>query len=363
MSSNRHLKVFKTYDEYNEYIQTQIYRTPSVFIIKENEDDENKEIHYHSHDIIVNNIREYFTIENIGDYELTLYVSPESCGASAYGNLYYCFENSNDWQELGENEITIPINKSVKFKGVLNKGETVGRFNINGNSVCRVYGNIMSLVYGDNFFGKTDLSGYEYVFTSLFYCCYTTLVDASELILPATTLANSCYYNMFSECTSLTTAPQLLATTLKDGCYQNMFCICTSLTSAPQLPATTLADNCYNCMFYGCTSLTTASQLPATTLADSCYNCMFEGCTSLTIAPHLLATTLASWCYSSMFRGCNNLSKITMLATDISATNCLDNWVNGVASEGTFTKHPQMTSLPNGTSGIPNGWTVEDYNE
>ena len=27
---------------------------------------------------------------------------------------------------------------------------------------------------------------------------------------------------------------------------------------------------------------------------------------------------------------------------------------------GTFVKHPNMTSLPTGSSGIPNGWTVQD---
>lgn len=50
-----------------------------------------------------------------------------------------------------------------------------------------------------------------------------------------------------------------------------------------------------------------------------------------------------------------------MLATDISASNCLNNWVNGVSSTGTFTKSPEMTSLPSGPSGIPDGWTVVDY--
>ena len=47
-----------------------------------------------------------------------------------------------------------------------------------------------------------------------------------------------------------------------------------------------------------------------------------------------------------------------MLATDISASSCLSNWVNGVASTGTFVKNPAMTSLTTGQSGIPSGWTV-----
>ena len=59
--------------------------------------------------------------------------------------------------------------------------------------------------------------------------------------------------------------------TLTEWCYFSMFQDCSSLTSAPELPATTLASNCYNSMFFGCSSLTTAPELPATTLAESCY--------------------------------------------------------------------------------------------
>ena len=62
-----------------------------------------------------------------------------------------------------------------------------------------------------------------------------------------------------------------------------------------------------------------------------------------------------------MFFGCKKLNSITMLATDISAADCLHNWVNDVASTGTFTKAASMTSLPTGASGIPTGWTVVDY--
>ena len=50
-----------------------------------------------------------------------------------------------------------------------------------------------------------------------------------------------------------------------------------------------------------------------------------------------------------------------MLATDISASNCLRFWTWHVAKTGTFTKAAEMTSLPSGDSGIPSGWTVVDY--
>jgi hypothetical protein len=58
-----------------------------------------------------------------------------------------------------------------------------------------------------------------------------------------------------------------------------------------------------------------------------------------------------------MFRGCSKLDFIKMLATDISANECLREWVKGVSSTGTFVKNPTMR-IPRGESGIPEGWTV-----
>ena len=220
-------------------------------------------------------------------------------------------------------------------------------------------------------------------YASMFSSCYSL---STPPVLSATTLANECYYYMFSNCTSLTTAPQLPATTLVYRCYLGMFngcsslttaptlsattmaveCYyamfngCTSLTTAPQLPATTLADSCYREMFYGCTALTTPPVLSASTLANYCYASMFQGCTALTVAPELLATTLADYCYYYMFNDCRSLTTITCLAVDISADRCTLYWVEGVSSSGTFYKNPLTTSWESGSSGIPNGWTVQD---
>ena len=143
--------------------------------------------------------------------------------------------------------------------------------------------------------------------------------------------------------------------------FYQLFSGCTQLTSAPELPATTLAESCYNMMFRGCTQLATAPELPATALSQNCYAMMFHGCTSLTTAPVLPATTLAEACYQHMFNGCTNLSSITMLATDITASNCLSYWVNGVAATGTFYKNPAATWTVTGASGIPAGWTAQNY--
>ena len=143
--------------------------------------------------------------------------------------------------------------------------------------------------------------------------------------------------------------------------FKDLFTDCKQLTSAPELPATSLAAGCYSGMFSGCTSLEVAPELPATTLAKYCYSGMFSGCTSLKVAPELTAAILAESCYSWMFYGCTNLSNITMLATNISAMECLDAWVKDVAASGKFYKAESMTSLPSGISGIPENWEV--YNQ
>ena len=298
-------------------------------------------------------INQYFTIVALED-GLIAQLSVNTCE--------YCIDNGS-WNTLPANSNTPTINKgqTLSFKCNLTKsGNCIGTFNI--NKKCSVQGNIMSLLFGDNFIEQTDLTGYSYAFYRLFKNC-NTLTNANELILPATTLASNCYAYMFRDCTSLTTAPELPATILASGCYSNMFSGCTNLTTAPELPATTLDSNCYYCMFSACTSLTTAPELPATTLASNCYSQMFYGCTSLTTAPELPATTLDSNCYQSMFSNCSKLNNITMLATDISAKECLYYWVNNVSSSGTFIKHPSMTKLSTGISGIPSGWTVEDYSQ
>ena len=185
-----------------------------------------------------------------------------------------------------------------------------------------------------------------------------TLIDYNNYETIDTQNAKFC--SLFYECSSLTTAPQLPATTLAKSCYSHMFSGCYKLTTAPELPATTLSVGCYAGMFYGCFSLTTAPELPATTLAKNCYGNMFYGCSSLTTAPELPATTLAEGSYQYMFCNCTTLNTITMLATNISATDCLTKWVSYVSNTGTFTKAKEMTSLPSGSNGIPSGWNVVD---
>ena len=266
--------------------------------------------------------------------------------------------NGTDWVELQVSEQTPAINTGEKiyFKGTLEAGNCNEAYSFRTEQRFNLSGNVMSMIFDDKAQGKTDLTGYDECFVYMFDGC-TGLISVSKNFLPATTLAYYCYQSMFAACTSLVQAPALPATTLAESCYDVMFAGCTSLVNAPELPATNLTVGCYNSMFIYCTSLVNAPELPATILTNGCYSNMFNNCTSLETAPELPATTLADSCYYGMFYGCTSLNYIKMLATDISATDCLGSWVDGVSETGTFVKSKDATWDESGV--VPEGWTVE----
>ena len=226
--------------------------------------------------------------------------------------MSYSLDSGSTWSQPSSS-ITFNVQSGdvVMWCGDNTSGN-VGTFRY-GTAPFDVEGNIMSLIYGENidFDNDTEFSGGTGQFYETFghpFDGEAQVVHAHNLILPSTALTSECYRDMFRECDGLITAPSLPATTLANGCYRDMFNGCINLTTAPELPATTLVTNCYQ----------------------------------------------------SMFASCSSLNYIKMLATDISASSCLYNWVQGVANSGTFVKNASMTTLPTGNNGIPSGWTVQD---
>ena len=221
------------------------------------------------------------------------------------GNAFsYSINGGSTWLTLNANTYTISVTEGTK---VLVKAtqSMAGTFTISGGTSVTVEGNVMSLLYGDDFTGKTSVG--NYALNNIFSGC-SIISSAENLVLPATTLGR--------------------------GCYQGMFYKCYALQSAPVLPATTLAEDCYYLMFSNCSSLATAPVLPAEIILKNSYN--------------------------QMFYNCYVLSNITCLGTYIQS-NGTYNWVSNVASTGTFTKAASMTDWPSGVSGIPANWTVQDY--
>lgn len=278
-----------------------------------------------------------------GEYsKQSLTIIPKGNGSikfvSATTTYYYSMDNGSTW--IGAySATTIPMtaNTPIMFKGTMTPNYSWGIGRFSASTYFDVEGNIMSLLYSDNFEDQTNLSDKDYAFQTLFYS--SKLISAENLILPATTLSERCYYYMFGECKSLTKIPELPATTLAESCYMVMFSGCDSLTTAPVLSATTLAVECYLGMFAGCTSLTTAPELPATTLAEYCYSQMFQNCTSLTTAPELSSTTLAGSCYYRMFQNCTSLVTAPVLPAITLESNC---YLGMFADCTSFTTAPDL---------------------
>ena len=265
-----------------------------------------------------------FCVENMSVLNNTLHIIKSSSSAPTV-TLDYSYDSST-WTTWGTTSTTalslnIPANSRVYLRANATRYGNSGSINrIYADRDFAVCGNIHSLLQKTNFDTITQLPNPN-VFRNLFSGA-THLKSAENLILPATSLTDSCYFYMFSGCGTMTKGPSLPATTLTDHCYSCMFWSCYALTEAPELPATTLAQSCYNQMFFGCPSLTEAPELPATTLAEQCYHYMFNSCTSLINAPALPATTLAKECYSGMFLNCTSLINAPALPATTLAERC-----------------------------------------
>ena len=275
-------------------------------------------------------ITENCIYSNVHDYSLDYLTFKILTDGNIYwrsnGSLSKTIEyslNNGAWTEITASTtptaISVVTNDIVRFRGTnsvyatsksaysgFGHGEagTSGQSTYDANAAeFEVEGNIMSLIYGDNFTNQTIFNSGTYNFCSLFK--KSKVVSAENLILPVTTLSEYCYRAMFSWCTHLTIAPQL----------------------------------------------------PATTLAKGVYWYMFESC-SITTAPNLLAETLVAECYGDMFINCSNLNFIKCLAiSGLGTSKCLENWVKSVNKTGTFIKD-SGTTWSTGNSGIPSSWTV-----
>ena len=281
-------------------------------------------------------------------------------------NLQYSVNNS-EWTDVVANTEVLfgGNNGSLRLRGTGNlNGTTIGDEGyskisfINPDVQVKCTGDIRTLLDYTNFqYVETKYAKFCNLFegctqlttapelpaTTLAASCYmdmfngcTALKKAPEL--PATTLANYCYFEMFYGCSALTTAPELPAENLANSCYWSMFSYCSALTTAPELPAENLANWCYMSMFSNCSALKSAPKLPAENLANSCYKLMFYNCSALTTAPELPATTLTEYCYYEMFSDCKKMANVTMLATDVRATDCLSGWLTDAGTSATSRK-------------------------
>jgi len=117
--------------------------------------------------------------------------------------------------------------------------------NIRPSMKTEIYGNVMSLLKGkDNLESATALEA-KNAFYGLFAGA-DKLVNNTErlLVLPATTLTESCYQDMFNGCKGIEKAPELPAPKLEKNCYREMFYDCAKLNHVKCLATDIKAENC-----------------------------------------------------------------------------------------------------------------------
>lgn len=211
---------------------------------------------------------QYFTIQADVDFEW--YIS----GCPGGHNTYYRKNHTGEWKLLytpitvygettwfntefeGGDIIELKSVLSEDDYGTFQGNKCVGTFYIydypkQGIDVpYNISGNILSLVYGDDFRDKYSLPE-NIVLGGMFSDKFVK--DASNLVLPFTTAPNCT--SMFENCKYLIKAPKLPALTLTPGCYERMFTRSYNLTKAPLLPAIHTVQNCYSDMFENCFAL------------------------------------------------------------------------------------------------------------
>lgn len=294
--------------------------------------------------------QDYFTIESLEDNNA---ISTKNLSCNQLPTFQYSADNGESWSTITtaknttQNITTLNTGQKIIVKGTNTSLATAYNcYNkFIGKKNFKVYGNVMSLLYGNQFLNQLEFEQNSICnLCGLFYGA-TTLTDASDLVLPALTLKESCYNGMFRGCSNLVNGPKLLPAldVPKDG-YSSMFEGCVSLVGGPEIRATTVSGTtALNRMF----CMSRSSKVTA----------------AMTKSPILRITNPASYAntYQQLFCGNGNITEVTILApngTDLS----FNNWLNYNSGSGVI-KKLASTTLSSGNSGLPNGWTTENYVE
>ena len=165
---------------------------------------------------------------------------------------------------------------------------------------------------------------------------------------------------MFSGCTSLTTVPVFEADYIHNSGCTNMFINCTALTDVCDLHFNKVGNYACESMFRNCSSLISTPTIIVSEVSDESFHNMFRNCSSLiyTKVPNIYRVMDT---FHSMFAKCRNLRYIEYLAPTKNDDYIGTEWVYGVSSTGVFIKYPNANSWVIGVNGIPSGWAVENY--
>lgn len=164
-------KYLKLYESHSQYVEPEI--KPNVSYCKQE-----NEVHYNPKKMWAN---EYFTTVARENGTISFNIL-ESMGTNMITSISYSTDNGETWtttQNQNNKSVHLSINVNVSegdkviWKGDITQiGDYDGDYYVGSffSSDCEfdAQGNVMSLLYGDNFKGQTDLTGKDCAFCSLF---------------------------------------------------------------------------------------------------------------------------------------------------------------------------------------------------
>lgn len=344
---NQGIYYFNSHNEHETYINSEDYKEPYVCYDQEH-------IHYNNIDYS----KEYFTIEALENGTMKAYINWYSSRGN--GNIYYSF-NKSTWTSIFEHNenyqyytnINVIKNQKIYFKGdyLPNGNYNCGGLKISNNFKFNVSGNILSLVYLDNFQNQ------EY------------LIQQSNLITSSSNSNwNYCNWEYNGVRYYGNRGEQYM------NIFGSMFKDNTNLISAGNLVFSMkqVCDSAFTSMFYGCTSLVDFPQFADDMICwKNPFTDMFNGCTSLKkvekfspIFAYRISNNGSNYYCTRMFYGCTSLNYIKCLMNNpyesgTSELFNMDSWLYGVSQTGTFVKKYGIY-WPTGINGIPSGWTIKN---
>ena len=314
---------------------------------------------------------------------------------------YYRYKKNNDEWKTVTYDYNSGFNIDAEF--TLKEGDTVQIIN-KGNFggvqpfiwtdttglKCTVSGNIMSLIWGDDYvyapanklpfpnFNKGAWGGNYYEGTQYVYFDFTNdfIVDAGDLWLPTKNLCPNIFKNMFNNCYKLEVAPDVNAKYLPYHACDSMFYGCSSLHEMSNVLAETVERGSMYRMFALCTTMNTVTDLHIKHIVgnngDGALTETFMRCSGITSCPdwdasidivlpencyygedHFSDGGGYAWLMSGMFAGCSSLQSCDWKITLESQWHNGDSSVwfgmfGGVWDDGLqiFIKCNALTSIP-----------------
>ena len=223
--------------------------------------DETRESWYAAKTLVYNVVVKNPSAEQLANVDKA---TPLTLAAQADGKITVTFNNgiilANDihYTVNGGAEQTIAKNTTGAYDITVKKGDVVQLYSINtslgGSAVAGARGGTRAVDDGAKYINirpsmKTEIFGNV-----------MSLLKGKDNLESATTIeANNAFYGLFAGADKLVNNTERLlvlpATTLTEGCYQDMFNGCKGIEKAPELPAPKLEKNCYQEMFYDCAKL------------------------------------------------------------------------------------------------------------